>query len=51
MTLEELDNVDAFRQVVTANYDLTTFIPQPDSEIARHIAQFHTKPQRKELCA
>ncbi len=51
MTLEELDNVDAFRQVVTANYDLTTFIPQPDSEIARHVAQFQTKPQRKELCA
>ncbi len=51
MTLEELDNVDAFRQVVTANYDLTTFIPQPDSEIARHVSQFQTKPQRKELCA
>jgi len=51
MTLEELDNVDAFRQVVTANYDLTTFIPQPDSEIARHFVQFQTKPQRKELCA
>ena len=51
MTLDELDNVDAFRQVVTANYPLTTFIPQPDSEIARHVAQFQTKQQRKELCA
>lgn len=51
MTLEELDNVDAFRQVVMANDHLTTFIPQPDSEIARHVAQFQTKPQRKELCA
>lgn len=51
MTLDELNNVDAFRQVVTANYDLTTFIPQPDSEIARHAAQFQAKQQRKELCA
>ena len=51
MTLDELDNVDAFRQVVTANYPLTTFIPQPDSEIARHVAHFQTKQQRKELCA
>ncbi len=51
MTLDELNNIDAFRKVVTANYDLTTFIPQPDSEIARHAAQFQTKQQRKELCA
>ncbi|WP_313488202.1 rhamnulokinase [Pseudescherichia sp.] len=51
MALDELNNVDAFRQVVTANYHLTTFIPQPDSEIARHAAQFQTKQQRKELCA
>jgi len=51
MTLNELDNIDAFRQVVTANYDLTTFNPQPDSEIARHAAQFQAKQQRKELCA
>ncbi|EGT4256536.1 rhamnulokinase [Citrobacter amalonaticus] len=51
MTLDELSNVDDFRQVVTANYDLTTFIPNPDSEIARHVAQFHSKRQTKELCA
>ncbi|EGT3575509.1 rhamnulokinase [Citrobacter sp. ANG330] len=51
MTLDELSNVDDFRQVVTANYDLTTFIPNPDSEIARYVAQFHSKRQTKELCA
>lgn len=51
MTLGELSNVDAFRQVVTANYDLTTFNPQPDSEIARHAAQVQANQQRKELCA
>jgi len=51
ITLGELNNVEAFRQVVTANYDLTTFNPQPDSEIARHAAQFQAKQQRKELCA
>ena len=51
MALDELNSVDAFRQVVTANYPLTTFIPQPESEIARHAAQFQTKQQRKELCA
>lgn len=38
MTLDELNNVDDFRQVVRANYDLTTFIPNPESEIARHSA-------------
>lgn len=51
MTLDELSNVDDFRQVVTANYDLTTFTPNPDSEIARYVAQFHSKRQTKELCA
>lgn len=51
MTLNELSNVDAFRQLVAANYDLTPFNPQPDSEIARHAAQFQAKKQRKELCA
>ena len=51
MTLDELSNVDDFRQVVTANYNLTTFTPNPDSEIARYVAQFHSKRQTKELCA
>lgn len=51
MTLDELTNVDDFRQVVSANYDLTTFIPHPDSEIARHVAQFQSTRQTKELCA
>ncbi|WP_262230730.1 hypothetical protein, partial [Escherichia coli] len=46
-----LNNVDDFRQVVSANYDLTTYIPNPDSEIARHVAQFQPKRQTKELCA
>ncbi|WP_249263868.1 hypothetical protein, partial [Salmonella enterica] len=26
-------------------------IPNPDSEIARHVAQFQPKRQTKELCA
>lgn len=51
MTLDELNNVDDFRQVVAANYDLTTFTPNPDSEIARHVAQFQPSRQIKELCA
>ncbi len=51
MTLDELNNVDDFRQVVTANYNLTTFTPNPDSEIARYVTQFHSKRQTKELCA
>ncbi|EHL5389348.1 rhamnulokinase [Salmonella enterica] len=51
MTLDELNNVDDFRQVVSANYDLTTYIPNPDSEIARHVAQFQPKRHTKELCA
>ncbi|EIR0417122.1 rhamnulokinase [Salmonella enterica] len=51
MTLDELNNIDDFRQVVSANYDLTTYIPNPDSEIARHVAQFQPKRQTKELCA
>jgi rhamnulokinase len=51
MTLDELNNVDDFRQVVTANYDLTTFIPNTDSEIARYQAQFQSTRQTKELCA
>ncbi|EOI1330848.1 TPA: rhamnulokinase [Citrobacter koseri] len=51
MTLDELNNVDDFRQVVRTNYDLTTFTPNPDSEIARHVAQFQSKRQTKELCA
>lgn len=51
MTLDELNNVDDFRQVVRANYDLTTFIPNPESEIARYQAQFPSLRQTKELCA
>ncbi|NMR96494.1 rhamnulokinase, partial [Vibrio parahaemolyticus] len=51
MTLDELNNVDDFRQVVRANYELTTFIPNPESEIARYQAQFQSLRQTKELCA
>jgi rhamnulokinase len=51
MTLDELNNVDDFRQVVRANYDLTTFIPNPESEIARYQTQFQSLRQTKELCA
>ncbi|MBA7844256.1 rhamnulokinase [Klebsiella sp. RHBSTW-00484] len=50
MTLDELHNVDEFRQVVRQNYALTTFTPHPESEIARFIAQFQPQ-QTKELCA
>lgn len=51
MTLDELNNVDDFRQVVRANYELTTFIPNPESEITRYQAQFQPLRQTKELCA
>lgn len=50
MTLDELANVDEFRQVVRGNAALTTFTPNPDSEIARFVAQFQPQ-QTKELCA
>ncbi|AJF71041.1 Rhamnulokinase [Raoultella terrigena] len=50
MTLDELNNVDDFRQVVRDNYALTTFTPNPEHEIARFVAQFQQQ-QTKELCA
>lgn len=50
MTLDELANVDEFRQVVRDNAALTAFTPNPDSEIARFVAQFQPQ-QTKELCA
>ncbi|WP_142503181.1 rhamnulokinase [Klebsiella sp. 2680] len=50
MTLDELNNVDEFRQVVRQNYALTTFTPNPENEIARFVAQFQPQ-QNKELCA
>ncbi|MGE0972578.1 rhamnulokinase [Klebsiella sp. WOUb02] len=50
MTLDELNNVDDFRQVVRDNYALTTFTPNPENEIARFVAQFQQQ-QTKELCA
>ncbi|WP_434660910.1 rhamnulokinase [Klebsiella sp. MISC125] len=50
MTLDELHNVDEFRQVVRQNCALTTFTPNPESEIARFVAQFQPQ-QTKELCA
>ena len=51
MTLDELNNVDDFRQVVSTTANLTTFIPNPDSEIAHYLAQIHSTRQTKELCA
>ena len=51
MTLDELTNVDQFRQVVTGNYGLTTFTPNPDHEIARYRAQLQQQRPTKELCA
>ena len=36
MTLDELSNVDDFRQVVSTTANLTTFTPNPDSEIAHY---------------
>ena len=50
MALDELNNVDEFRQVVRQNYALTTFTPNPENEIARFVAQFQPQ-QNKELCA
>jgi rhamnulokinase len=50
MTLDELNNVDDFRQVVRDNYALTTFTPNPEHEIARFVTQFQQQ-QTKELCA
>lgn len=51
MTLDELSNVDDFRKVVTGNYGLTAFTPNPDHEIARYVAQLQQQRQTKELCA
>ena len=51
VTLDELADVDQFRQVVTGNYGLTTFIPHPDHEIARYRTQFQQQRPTKELCA
>ena len=51
MTLDELNNVDDFRQVVSTTANLTTFTPNPDSEIAHYVAQLHSTRQTKELCA
>lgn len=51
MTLDELSNVDAFREVVASSYTLTTYPPHPDNEIARYVAQFQQKRPTKELCA
>ena len=51
MALDELSNVDDFRKVVSKNYALTTFTPNPDHEIARYVAQFQQQRQTKELCA
>ncbi|HKM96250.1 MAG TPA: rhamnulokinase [Buttiauxella sp.] len=52
MALDEITDVDGFRKIVADNYELKTFIPQTDSEIARYIEQFPLNTQtRKEFCA
>jgi len=51
ITLGELPDIDAFREVVTSSYALTTFTPHPDNEIVRYVAQFQQKRPTKELCA
>ncbi|WP_374257584.1 rhamnulokinase [Yokenella regensburgei] len=51
MALDELHNVDDFRQLVAHNYPLTTFTPNPNHEIARYVAQFQPTSPTKELCA
>ncbi|WP_438918418.1 rhamnulokinase [Kosakonia cowanii] len=51
MTIDELTNVDEFRQVVAATHPLLTFTPDSDNEIARYVARFQQKRQTKELCA
>ncbi|MDK4744173.1 rhamnulokinase [Leclercia adecarboxylata] len=51
MTLDELTSVDDFRSVISANYGLTTFTPNPCHEIARYRTQFQQQRPTKELCA
>jgi len=51
ITLGELPDIDAFREVVTSSYALTTLTPHPDNEIVRYVAQFQQKRPTKELCA
>ena len=51
MTLDELTSVDEFRTLVSSNYDLTTFTPNPCHEIALYRAQFQQNRLTKELCA
>ncbi|MBJ3814341.1 rhamnulokinase [Shimwellia pseudoproteus] len=51
MSQDLLRDVDAFRRVVCHNHSLTTYSPDPDSEIARVVAQFPQNRQTKELCA
>ncbi len=51
MALDELPDVDAFRQTVAHCHPLATFTPESDSEIARYVAQFLPSLQTKELCA
>ncbi|WP_435946798.1 rhamnulokinase [Dryocola sp. BD586] len=52
MALDEIADVDDFRSIVAASYELTSFIPHSDSEIARYMAQFsHNRQTFKEFCA
>lgn len=50
MALDELADVSAVRQLIAANYQLTSFTPNPSSEIARYCQQFQSSSTR-EFCA
>lgn len=52
MALDEITDVDDFRNIVAASYQLKSFTPQTDSEIARYVAQLtHNRQTCKEFCA
>ena len=46
-----LHSVDFFPSGNASVANLTTFTPNPDSEIAHYVAQIHSTRQTKELCA
>lgn len=51
MALDDVADVDAFRRVVEKSHILTPFTPNPDSEIARYVAQFQSPRIIREICA
>ncbi|MBV4414452.1 rhamnulokinase [Enterobacteriaceae bacterium YMB-R22] len=51
MALDEIPDVDAFRRVVEESHILTPFTPQPESDIARYVAQYQPQRLTREICA